>query len=294
MNFSLLTGSGGLITTNNPIKPNKNQLFLHFVKINCLLFMCVDCIKYLFSIILVIALTQACSSSETPIMSETSFDTDTMNWETDLCSKSGSFDTKKYKKTELYNTLALLNRYYNGSNLNTKSIVFDYKDISNLDSMALELEYTTLKNRFQSMSIIQQMPWIKLKQTIMNALKEDYDIKRTEMMAYRYPEVLLSHPYSAGCPEMVEALYNLDTFYIFEAWRNLKINQSKKNADPQRILDEYQFQNKLPERLEIAKTELITFGWPCKDRFNDLNDYNLYEEAFDRLFLSVRMECSEP
>lgn len=213
-----------------------------------------------------------------------------MHWVNEMCNKCGTFDAKKYMKADLYNTLSLL-YFYTGTNLQTKSSVFDYKDISALDSLALEQEYNMLKSRIQSMKIIEQMPWIKLKQLNLDALKEDYTIKRTEMMAYRYPEVLLSHPYSAGCPELVEILYNQDTLRILEAWKNQVTEQAKKNGNPQRLIDEFEVKSKLPERIEIARAELITFGWPCKERINNSDDYTLYEEAFDRLFMSIESEC---
>ncbi|HEY1045476.1 MAG TPA: hypothetical protein VGF79_03490 [Bacteroidia bacterium] len=253
--------------------------------------MCVNFNHILVLLILPLFFTEGCSSAETPLKAQSGIESDTLIWVYEMCNKCGTFDAKKHNKTELINIRNLMDMGFSGLTFQTKSRVFDYKNICSLDSFALEQEYNSLKNKIQSMKIIEKPIWIKLRQMSLDALQEEYNIKRTEMMAYKYPEVLLSHPYSAGCPELAEILYNQDTNRILEAWKNQVIEQAKTNSNPQGLIDQFALKNSLPERVEIAKTELITFGWPCKDRIHNLSANTLYQEAFDRLFLSIESDC---
>lgn len=114
-------------------------------------------------------------------------------------------------------------------------------------------------------------------------------------MAFSDPSVLLNSKFSKNCENFVRAL-NSDEDVMIEEWRKLRIQMSKKNSNPEKIMDEFENNLHAQNKNEYAMVDLITFGWGnCANNSIKRVEYDeKMTKAFNSLFIKIDSQCDEP
>lgn len=217
------------------------------------------------------------------------------NWEAGLCEYKGLYDSSKYSKQQLENTLQFT-QLAGSVLLKTDATVFNLGDIAQLSIDKLTKEYTQKFNYYKTLPVVPEPFWEDFKMKIIQSLKEEYDLKKITIEAYSNPSVLKKTPYVVFCSDYVEAISAKDTALLFETWKKLTVLQSKKNSDRKRIMDEFSQQHQSPNWPQFAKNYLMVFGWwNCANEhiLHIASDEKLYQR-FTKLFKSVSHKCDEP
>ena len=82
---------------------------------------------------------------------------------------------------------------------------------------------------------------------------------------------------------------------LLKAWTVLNEIQKKRNGDPEGLQRRFERDYSSPDRLQIARIEVMMFGW-----WHHANallphiDEDGYEENFNRLLKDIQCECDEP
>lgn len=224
--------------------------------------------------------------------------TDTLHWETELCTHIGTFDKSKYSKEQLKGAFKLWFTN-NALQISTRDVVFNAKEYYTFDSkgqlLKLEKEYAEKKAAYAAIKLPPGRIWKDLLQNRIKDLDETYELSMLSLKAHSDPSVLLKNRFAQHCPEYIEALASEDTELLMAAWQRLKAERDMGNYSESSF---NKYKNSLtPEmRIAAAKTDLLTYGWyNCANRQIDHEIPNInYSEEFDRLFISVEEECDEP
>ncbi|PWN69884.1 hypothetical protein C1631_007650 [Chryseobacterium phosphatilyticum] len=218
------------------------------------------------------------------------------NFVTELCDNKGRFDANKYTREEIEGTYAL---WYTlgGTLLDTPSVF----DLSNLQMVRrdkdkiltkLDRDFTEKKKLIQNLKVVNVPYWQNIKKLKYEALLQQYQMEKMQISAYSDPAVLLK---SNTCPDFSKALNSTDDQMV-EEWRKLREEMSKRNANPQRIMNEFNNHLNSPDKRDYAIIDLITFGWGnCANDavVNPVHDEKMSKE-FESLFIKIDSDCDEP
>jgi hypothetical protein len=222
---------------------------------------------------------------------------DTLTWETELCLMKSPFDASKYQKKQLEDTYKL---WFSSSTY----IDFDGYPVFDLDKKLMPIEkleeiYASKKREIESLQIVDAPFWKNIKILKLKELRLFYENKKTAVLAYFNPGILIQTNYKPETEIYVDALASRDSIKMIEAWRELNEEQKAKNASPDRVEKKFQSMLNSSRALEYAKMELFSFGWsnntinPCEEceilsRTGDL------QKEFEKLFITTVEECDEP
>jgi hypothetical protein len=233
-------------------------------------------------------------SSVTPIRKEEIF-----NFTTELCDNKGHFDANLYSKEQLKDTYTL---WFNmgGTLLSTPS-VFNLNELHRVRTekdeilAQLDKDFKHQKKVLGNLKVVNGPYWENIKSQKLQELIDEYEFKKTEIRAFSDPSILLNHNLSKGCRNFAEALHSNGPEMI-EEWRKLREEMSKKNSDPQRIMNEFEARLNSSDKNDYAIIDLITFGWGnCAN--NNLrkteHDEKMYKKFYS-LFIKIDSECDEP
>ncbi|REC47059.1 hypothetical protein [Chryseobacterium pennipullorum] len=218
------------------------------------------------------------------------------NFVTELCDNKGYFDSSKYSREEIEGTYKLWFEL-GGSLLNTPS-VFKLKDLEevrhNKDQLlaALERDFIEKKNLFQNLKIVNKPFWQNVKKVQYEALVQRYEMEKIRIAAYSDPSILLK---TNQCQSFAKALNSTDEEMV-TVWRKLREESSKNNADPARIMNEFNDHLNSPDKRDYATIDLITFGWGncANDKIKRVNYDEKMNKEFYSLFIKTDSECDEP
>lgn len=221
------------------------------------------------------------------------------NFQTELCENKGYFDENKYTKEELEGTYKLWFQM-GGILLNTPS-VFNLKGLDEVrkdkDQILSKLnqDFLEKKKTLENLKIVKVPYWENVKKNRIQELMEEYEFRKTEIQAFSDPSVLLNAKLSKGCENFIKALNSNDAQMI-EEWRKLRENMSKKNGDPQRILNEFEEHLNSADKKDYAIIDLITFGWGnCTNgNINSIPHDEKMNKQFEDLFIKIDSDCDEP
>ena len=223
--------------------------------------------------------------------------TGTFKWESELCENESRFNARLYTVGELKGTHELL--WMAGSLLlhEINNTATDPDEIEELSSLKeLDVLYQKKQKALRNLKIVNDPYWKGVKQSILQTMKDEYDLARIDIQAYTNPAVLKGNRFSHVCPGIIEALTNKDTTKLMAAWRILVEEQSKNNGSPENVMKRYQTAYDSPDRIMQARVQLITYGWHNQVN-NTLQRVSRDEKMngkFDRLFLETKSECDEP
>lgn len=222
--------------------------------------------------------------------------TDTLHWETELCTQIGTFDKSKYSKEQLRGAFKLWFTN-NALQISTRDVVFNAKEYSTFDSkgqlLKLEKEYAIKKAAYAAIKLPPGRIWKDLLQNRIKDLDETYELSQLSLKAHSDPSVLLKNRFAQHCPEYIEALASEDPELLMAAWQRLK---ARKDSYTESSFTKYKNSLTPEMRIAAARTDLLTYGWyNCANRQIDHEMPNVnYSEEFDKLFISVEVECDEP
>ncbi|KMQ67155.1 hypothetical protein ACM39_15385 [Chryseobacterium sp. FH2] len=221
------------------------------------------------------------------------------NFTTELCDNKGHFDSYKYSKEELEGTYKLWFTM-SGVLLSTPS-VFNSNSLQKVRAekdkilAKLDEDFTRQKKILENLKIVKDPYWENIKIQKIQELIDEYEFRKTEIQAFSNPSILLNHKLSKGCENFAKALNSNDAQMI-EEWRKLRKEMSKRNGNPQRIMDEFEEHLNSPNKKDYAVIDLITFGWEncANDGLKRIeHDEKMYEK-FNSLFIKIDSECDEP
>ncbi|MCB2410804.1 hypothetical protein [Hymenobacter lucidus] len=215
----------------------------------------------------------------------------TFRWESEMCSFTGRYDTRKYTAQQLADTHELLM----GGVLTTNETVFKPEDIAKLSLDTLEAEYTKVRARLLALELVPEARWQKLKRRKLQSLDNQYRAKKLTMQAYANPAVLLSAPYPASCKFYIRGLATGNDSLIRQTWQQLVREQQRNNSVPESLQRRFEQEAAEPNWRQYAQVELLGFGW-----WNCVNETIDYVEPTERLrgryaqlFTTVKSECEE-
>ncbi|SHL53253.1 hypothetical protein [Chryseobacterium polytrichastri] len=221
------------------------------------------------------------------------------NFQTELCQNKAYFDENKYTKEELEGTYKLY--FQLGSVILSTPQVFKLETLQQVrmdrDQILekLEKDFNEKKKLIENLKIVNTPYWQNVKKETYQSLLHEYEIRKTEVMAFSDPSVLLNKKYSKNCERFIKALNSNDNEMVKE-WRKLREEMSKKNSDPQRIRNEFESRLNSPDKKDYAILDLIVFGWGnCANEeiSGPLHDEKM-EKEFNSLFIKIDSDCDEP
>jgi len=221
------------------------------------------------------------------------------NFTTELCDNKGQFDANKYSLEEIEGTYKLWFQY--SSLLLSKPSVFKPETLQevrrNKDKILakLEADFTEKKKALESLKVVNDPYWLNIKAQKIQELIQEYEFDKTEITAFSDPTVLLNSKFSKNCENFVRAL-NSDEDVMIDEWRKLRIQMSKKNGSPEKVMDEFENNLHAQNKNEYAIVDLITFGWGncANNSIKRVESDEKMEKAFNSLFIKIDSKCDEP
>ncbi|ANF51106.1 hypothetical protein A0O34_11535 [Chryseobacterium glaciei] len=221
------------------------------------------------------------------------------NFQTELCENKGYFDENKYTKEELEGTYKLY--FQLGSVMLSTPQVFRLEALQQVRNdkdqilKKLDKDFAEKKNLIENLKIVNTSYWQNIKKQTYQSLLQEYEMRKTEIIAFSDPSILLNKKYSKNCDRFVKALNSNET-EMFEEWRKLREEMSKRNSDPQRIMNEFESRLNSVDKKDYAILDLVVFGWGncANDEVSGpLHDEKMYKE-FNSLFIKIDSDCDEP
>lgn len=240
--------------------------------------------------------TAAAISSKTDPLHTPAPKEEIFSFVTELCDNKGHFDSNKYSREEIEGTYKLWYEL-SGALLDTPS-VFNLRDLQEIrrdkDQILAKLgkDFAEKKKLIQNLKIVNVPYWQNVKKIQYEALVQRYEMEKIRIAAYSDPSILLK---KNTCNNFAKALNSTDEQMV-EEWRKLREESSKTNADPERIMNEFNNHLNSPDKRDYAIIDLITFGWGnCSN--NHIKraevDERMHKEFYS-LFLKMDSECDEP
>lgn len=221
------------------------------------------------------------------------------NFQTELCENKGYYDQSKYSREELEGTYKL---YFElGFVMLSTPQVFRLEALQQVRKdknqilEKLEKDFIEKKKLIENLKIVNTPYWQNIKKQTYQSLLQEYEMRKTEIIAFSDPSVLLDKKYSKNCDRFVKALNSNDTEMI-EEWRKLREEMSKNNSDPKRIMTEFENRLNSVDKKDYAILDLVVFGWGnCANNENSvpLHDEKMNKE-FNSLFIKIDADCDEP
>ncbi|MFC3159581.1 hypothetical protein SAMN05443633_11388 [Chryseobacterium arachidis] len=221
------------------------------------------------------------------------------NFVTELCENKGHFDSGKYTREELEGTYKLWFQM-GGIALSTPS-VYNFNGLQKVRNekeailAKLDQDFASQKRVLENLKLVKDPYWEDIRKQHLQELAEEYEFRKTEIKAFSDPSVLVNHKLSKGCENFVKAL-NSNEVQMTEEWRKLREEMSKRNSDPQRILNEFEEHLYSSDKKDFATIDLITFGWGncANDHIKRVEHDEKMNKKFESLFIKIDSECDEP
>lgn len=218
---------------------------------------------------------------------------------TELCDSKGQFDATKYSRTEIEGTYKLWFQM-GGVQLDTPS-VFDLEDLEKVRNNKtlilnkLDKDFAANKKIIENLKIVNVPYWQDIKNLQYKSLQQEYEKKKLQIAAYSDPSILINNKFTGNCRNFAKSLNANDDEMIAE-WRKLREEMSKRNGNPQRIINEFEGHLNSSSWKDYAIIDLITFGWGnCVNEYIERPQHDeKMNKEFDALFIKIDSECSEP
>ncbi|AZB09802.1 hypothetical protein EG344_13765 [Chryseobacterium sp. G0162] len=218
------------------------------------------------------------------------------NFGTELCDNKGYFDSNKYSRKELEDTYKLWFEL-SGSLLDTPFVhnLKDLNDIRNNKEQVLaklDKDFAERKAQIMNLKVINTPYWQNVKNKSLEELVQTYEMEKIQIIAYSDPSILLKNN---SCSNFSKALNSTDE-QRFAEWKKLREEMSKRNSDPQRIMNQFNEQLNSSDKRDYALIDLITFGWGncANDKVQRVTRDEKMNNEFNALFIKIDSECDEP
>jgi hypothetical protein len=213
-------------------------------------------------------------------------------FETDLCACSAIFDSTKYSRTQLQNTLDLL---YNAPYIQTDAVNLRPQEncLQNIGKLAIECEQRL--QELHGIDFVRNPFWEQVRLNRVHEIENTCELRRITLLAWINPDTLLSYKdVDSICIFYRDALI-AGGGEMLEAWAVLNEKMKEQNGSPERLQQHYEEKLASADRLIYAREEIMAYGWwnAANHLIYHMPDENLYAE-FEKLFLKVKCECDEP
>lgn len=226
-------------------------------------------------------------------------------YNSEMCSgNKGYYNPQKYSREEIEGAYLLFPGFENfsffGPMVFSLNALEDVRKNQKKYISDLENDYRESLNRFQKITIVPNTPyWQKLQKATGENIRGKYEFELFRIQVYNDPDLLKQRTAPAACQKYADAITTKDEKKKLAVWKELAIEQSRNNADPQRILNEFEARSQSPYKEDYAFLNLFGFGYcNCINRANnnvetEINDSNY--DAFDKLFEKIEPgDCDEP
>jgi hypothetical protein len=218
---------------------------------------------------------------------------------TELCENKGYYDESKYTKEELAGTYKL---YFelNGLLLNSPHVfgleaLRETRRDKDQILQKLDKEFNEKKQLIENLKIVNIPFWQNVKKQKYQELLQYYEKQKIQIIAYSDPSILLKDKTSKSCSRFARAL-NSDDTQMVEEWRKLREEMSKRNGNPENVMNEFESHLNSADKKDYATIDLIVFGWG--NCINDEIERPKYDEKmndqFNSLFIKIDSDCEEP
>ncbi|MCR5889875.1 hypothetical protein LRS06_19280 [Hymenobacter sp. J193] len=213
----------------------------------------------------------------------------TFHWDTEMCTFTGRYDSRKYTARQLTDTYDLLR----GGQLTTSAPVFKPADIAKLSVDTLEAEYTKVLAHIKGLQPVPGATWQELRRLKLQELNDEYRALKTTMLGYSNPSLLVNSPYPAACKAYVRGLAEKNDSVIMASWQQLVREQQKNNSVPESLQARFEQESAAPNWHEHAQVELINFGWwNCvNETIRRVEPTGKWQQQYEQLFTNVQSEC---
>ncbi|MBD2705797.1 hypothetical protein IC229_34680 [Spirosoma sp. BT702] len=175
-----------------------------------------------------------------------------------MCDYQSTYSPAQYTKQQLEKTHALwLDNWY----LEAPGVAATPDELPRLNTATLRRDYEQMLTQLEHLTIVDVPFWQQLKQKRKQALESEYRLKRLAINAYANPKLLRNSSYDAMGATYVEALIAGDTTALLTSWKRLNEEQKKDSGLPEKIEEAFQEKYKAPNRLQVARVELMAYGW---------------------------------
>lgn len=187
-----------------------------------------------------------------------------ISWDNDMCSFNAKFDSKKFTRQEVLNTVRFIENPYPFAIPNTPAIEQDFSKYQ-VDA-AFKQEYLDLKRDVQQTKLVNLPIFQQLKENSLRNLDISYDIMLRVSESYRDPSRLATPTYGQKCLAIAKQRSNVDSKQLISAWHTSVqqkiIEQNKLGNTSYAALAQQRFQQEMNSRhaLNYAKQQL-TDDW---------------------------------
>lgn len=213
-------------------------------------------------------------------------------YETDLCLCNAIFDSTKYSRIQLQNTLDLL---YNAPYIHTDAVNLRPQENSLQNIGKLSLECEKRLHDLNTLDFIRNPFWEQVRINRILEIENTCKLRRITLLAWINPDTLLSYPtVDSNCIFYRDALI-AGGEEMLKAWAILNEKMKVKNGDPERLQKQYEEKLASEDRFRYAREEIMAYGWwnAANHLIYHMQTENLYDE-FEKLFLKVKCDCDEP
>lgn len=214
-------------------------------------------------------------------------------YNTELCECTAKFDSTKYSRQELQNTIDYL---WNSSYINYNATVGKLEEIKKLNVADLRKECDEKINKLKSLKVVNEPFWTKLLAEQIAFYEGTCRLKEFTILAYANPKILLEY-------DLVDkkSIYYRDALIaggdqLIEAWFKLHKEQKSNNGSPENLQRRFDIKYNSDNRLEYARMEVMTYGWwnSANHLLPHVNTHYRYEEEFEKLLIDIECDCDEP
>lgn len=214
-------------------------------------------------------------------------------YETDFCECTGVFDSTKYSRTQLQNTLRLL---WYAPIIETDATAFTLAKVSELSPDKLDAECSKRLKELNTLEFVDTDFWRQIKADRIREIENTCLLRKFTLAAWKNPDTLRYY-------DLVD---NTCIFYrnaliqggdeLIQAWSQLNVTMKSKNANPDKLQRKFDQQLNSTDKFEYARLEVMTFGWwnSANHLIFHLNQSGDFETEFEKLFIKVKCECDEP
>lgn len=223
--------------------------------------------------------------------------TKTFRWDSEFCSYTGNYDSRKYTEAQLRDTRRLFS--FSEFRLTKYPWVWKWEDIAKVDVAALDAEYKENLAKLTALNVVPLPYWQKAKEAQIKELNQSYAQLRTKALAYTDPSVLRGfRPESACTIKYAEPLAKGGDD-LLKVWLEVNLDSRSRNSDPARLKREYEAELASPDRHKYAFIDVMGFGWGnCTNaeiERDDDADNGTHEKEYKKLFTRLReFDCEMP
>ncbi len=215
------------------------------------------------------------------------------NYDTELCNCVAQFDSTRYTRRQLQNTIDYL---WWMPNIDTDATgLKDAKSARELIN-ELKIECNQRIGLLQTFDFVNDEFWQKLKNEIIEYYASTCRLREYTILAYDNPKILLEYDLvDSTCIFYRDALIKGGEAML-EAWVKLNEVQKSNNGYPDQLQREFEAKYYSDDRLTYAREAIMVFGWwnNANHLLPHIDSYYNYDEEFGKLFIDVECECDEP